>query len=55
MWKDIVAWVENTVVTVHHVDAHVPKSCANEEHQNSQQVEQATGVEVTQVDLNWQQ
>ncbi|KAK4817362.1 hypothetical protein QYF61_011109 [Mycteria americana] len=37
------AEVENLVVKVCHVDAHVPKSCATEEHQNNQQV-----------DLDWQ-
>ncbi|KAK4810652.1 hypothetical protein QYF61_007389 [Mycteria americana] len=25
LWQDIAAWVENLVVKVHHVDAHVPK------------------------------
>lgn len=55
LWKYIVAWIENMVVKDHHVDFHVLKSCATEEHQNNQQVDQATGIEVTQVDLYWQQ
>ncbi|KAK4820393.1 hypothetical protein QYF61_025567 [Mycteria americana] len=37
-----------------HVDAHVPKSRATEEHQNNQQVDQAAKMEVAQVDLDWQ-
>ncbi|KAK4810994.1 hypothetical protein QYF61_014466 [Mycteria americana] len=47
--------VENLVVKVRHVDAHVPKSRATEEHQNNQQVDQAAKIEVAQVDLDWQQ
>ncbi|KAK4806905.1 hypothetical protein QYF61_012626 [Mycteria americana] len=46
--------VENLVVKVHHVDAHVPKGRAIEEHQNNQQVDQAAKIEVAQVDLDWQ-
>ncbi|KAK4810543.1 hypothetical protein QYF61_004506 [Mycteria americana] len=52
--QDIAARVENLVVKVHHVDAHVPKSQATEEHQNNQQVDQAAKMEVGQVDLDWQ-
>jgi len=40
------------VVKVRHIGAHVPKSCATEEHQNNQQMDQATRIEVAQVD--WQ-
>ncbi|KAK4810570.1 hypothetical protein QYF61_004533 [Mycteria americana] len=54
LWQDIAAQVENLVVKVHHVDAHVPKSQATEEHQNNQQVDQAAKMEVAQVDLDWQ-
>ncbi|KAK4806926.1 hypothetical protein QYF61_012647 [Mycteria americana] len=54
LWQDIAARVENLVVKVHHVDAHVPKSQATEEHQNNQQVDQAAKIEVAQVDLDWQ-
>ncbi|KAK4831980.1 hypothetical protein QYF61_020363 [Mycteria americana] len=46
--------VENLVVKVHHIDAHIPKSRATEEHQNNQQVDQAAKTEVAQVDLDWQ-
>ncbi|GAB0208828.1 hypothetical protein GRJ2_003348500 [Grus japonensis] len=42
------------VVKVRHVDAHIPKSRATEEHQNNQQVDQAAKIEVAQVDLDWQ-
>ncbi|KAK4810971.1 hypothetical protein QYF61_014443 [Mycteria americana] len=55
LWQDIAARVENLVVKVHHVDAHVPMSRATEEHQNNQQVDQAAKIEVAQVDLDWQQ
>ncbi|KAK4819554.1 hypothetical protein QYF61_007065 [Mycteria americana] len=51
LWQDIAARVENLVVKVRHVDAHVPKSQATEEHQNNQQVDQAAKIEVAQVDL----
>ncbi|KAK4805836.1 hypothetical protein QYF61_012896 [Mycteria americana] len=54
LWQDIAAQVENLVVKVHHVDAHVPKRRATEEHQNNQQVRQAAQIEVAQVDLDWQ-
>ncbi|PKU43546.1 hypothetical protein llap_6150 [Limosa lapponica baueri] len=53
LWQDIAAWVENLVVKVHHVDAHVP-SRATEEHQNNQQVDRAAKTEVAEVDLDWQ-
>ncbi|GAB0206679.1 hypothetical protein GRJ2_003133500 [Grus japonensis] len=51
---DIAARLEKLVVKVCHVDAHVPKSRATEEHQNNQQVDQAAKIEVAQVDLDWQ-
>ncbi|RMC18270.1 hypothetical protein DUI87_04152 [Hirundo rustica rustica] len=38
-WKDIATQVEKLPVKVHHVDAHVPKSRANEEHRNNEQVD----------------
>ncbi|KAM9591252.1 uncharacterized protein ACIBXB_006123 [Morphnus guianensis] len=46
--------IEKLVVKVRHVDAHVPKSRATEEHQNNQQADQAAKTEVSQVDLDWQ-
>lgn len=36
------------------VDAHIPKRRATEEHQNNQQVGQATKTEVARVHLDWQ-
>ncbi|RMC16999.1 hypothetical protein DUI87_06256 [Hirundo rustica rustica] len=39
---------------VRHVDAHVSKSQANEEHHNNEQVDKAAKVKVSQVDLDWQ-
>ncbi|XP_075302900.1 uncharacterized protein LOC142365714 [Opisthocomus hoazin] len=54
LWQDIAARLEQLVVKVRHVDAHVPKSRATEEHQNNQQVDQAAKIEVAQVDLDWQ-
>ncbi|GAB0209688.1 hypothetical protein GRJ2_003434500 [Grus japonensis] len=55
LWQDIAARLEKLVVKVRHVDAHVPKSRATEEHRNNQQVDQAAKIEVAQVDLDWQQ
>ncbi|GAB0208430.1 hypothetical protein GRJ2_003308700 [Grus japonensis] len=54
LWQDIAARLEELVVKVRHVDAHIPKSRATEEHQNNQQVDQAAKIEVAQVDLDWQ-
>ncbi|XP_054254269.1 E3 ubiquitin-protein ligase KCMF1-like [Indicator indicator] len=45
---------KNLVVKVRHVDAHVPKSRATEEHHNNQQVDQVSKIKVAQVDLDWQ-
>ncbi|RMC05667.1 hypothetical protein DUI87_17752 [Hirundo rustica rustica] len=53
-WKDIATRVEKLPVRVRHVDAHVPKSRANEEHQNNEQVDQAAKIEVSKIDLDWQ-
>ncbi|KAF4794261.1 hypothetical protein TURU_103254 [Turdus rufiventris] len=41
-WKDITTRVGRLPVKVHHVDAHVPKSRANEEHQHNEQGRDAT-------------
>ncbi|GAB0208799.1 hypothetical protein GRJ2_003345600 [Grus japonensis] len=54
LWQDIAARLEKLVVKVRHVDVHIPKSRATEEHQNNQQVDQAAKIEVAQVDLDWQ-
>ncbi|GAB0209660.1 hypothetical protein GRJ2_003431700 [Grus japonensis] len=54
LWQDIAARLEKLVVKVRHVDAHIPKSRATEEHQNNQQVDQAAKIEEAQVDLDWQ-
>ncbi|GAB0203012.1 hypothetical protein GRJ2_002766800 [Grus japonensis] len=54
LWQDIAARLEKLVVKVRHVDAHVPKSRATEEHQNNHWVDQAAKIEVAQVDLDWQ-
>ena len=53
LWKDTAAQIKNMVVKVHHVDAHVPKSQATEEQQNSYQADQAAKTEVAQIDLDW--
>ncbi|RMC19420.1 hypothetical protein DUI87_04031 [Hirundo rustica rustica] len=53
-WKDIATRVEKLPVKVCHVDAHVPKSRANEEHRNNEQVDQAAKIEVSKIDLDWQ-
>lgn len=55
LWQDIGAWVENLLVKVCHIDAHVPKNWATEEQfQNNQQVGQAAKIEVAEVDVDWQ-
>ncbi|TRZ14837.1 hypothetical protein HGM15179_012279 [Zosterops borbonicus] len=54
IWQDIAAREERLTVKVRHVDAHVPKSRANEEHRNNEQVDKAAKVKVSQVDLDWQ-
>ncbi|KAK4822646.1 hypothetical protein QYF61_018598 [Mycteria americana] len=54
LWQNISARVEKLVVKVRHVDAHVPKSRATEEHQNNQKMDHAAQTEVAQVDLDWQ-
>ncbi|GAB0207698.1 hypothetical protein GRJ2_003235500 [Grus japonensis] len=54
LWQDIAAQLEKLVVKVRHVDAHIPRILATEEHQNNQQVDQAAKIEVAQVDLDWQ-
>jgi len=53
LWKDIAVKVENMVIKVCHVVTNVPNSCATEEHQNNQQVDQDARIEVAQVDLDW--
>ncbi|RMB93525.1 hypothetical protein DUI87_30223 [Hirundo rustica rustica] len=53
-WKDIATRVEKLPVKVRHVDAHVPKSQANEEHRNNEHVDQAAKIEVSKIDLDWQ-
>ena len=52
--QDIAARVENMALKVHHVDAHMPKSRATEEHRNNEQVDKAAKIEVAQVDLDWE-
>lgn len=37
--QDIVAQVENITLKVYRVDAHMPQSCATEEHWNNEQVD----------------
>ncbi|RMC18991.1 hypothetical protein DUI87_03590 [Hirundo rustica rustica] len=54
IWQDIPARVEKLIMKVRHVDAHVSKSWANEEHHNNEQVDKAAKVKVSQVDLDWQ-
>ncbi|XP_029815793.1 uncharacterized protein LOC115307487 [Manacus vitellinus] len=54
MWQDIAGRVEKLSVKVRHVDAHVGKKRANEEHRNNEQADQAARIKVSQVDLDWQ-
>ncbi|RMC17397.1 hypothetical protein DUI87_05978 [Hirundo rustica rustica] len=53
-WKDIATRVERLPVKVCHVDAHIPKSRANEEHRNNEQVDRAAKIEVSKIDLDWE-
>ncbi|RMC01124.1 hypothetical protein DUI87_22390 [Hirundo rustica rustica] len=53
-WKDIATRVGRLPVKVRHVDAHIPKSRANEEHRNNEQVDQAAKIEVSKIDLDWE-
>uniref|UniRef100_A0A8D2PQP8 RNase H type-1 domain-containing protein n=1 Tax=Zosterops lateralis melanops TaxID=1220523 RepID=A0A8D2PQP8_ZOSLA len=53
-WKDITAQLEKLPVKIRHVDAHVPRSKANEEQQNNQQVDQAAKIGELKIDLDWE-
>ncbi|TRZ16151.1 hypothetical protein HGM15179_010966 [Zosterops borbonicus] len=53
-WKDIAAQLEKLPVKIRHVDAHVPRSRANEEQQNNQQVDQAAKIGELKIDLDWE-
>ncbi|KAJ7424963.1 hypothetical protein WISP_25996 [Willisornis vidua] len=55
LWQDIAARVKKRNVRVRHVDAHVSKDRANEDHDNNRQADQPAQIEVSQVDLDWQQ
>ncbi|KAJ7413695.1 hypothetical protein WISP_88876 [Willisornis vidua] len=55
LWQDVAAKVKKLNVRVRHVDACVPKGRANEEHDNNRQADRAAQIEVSQVDLDWQQ
>ena len=54
LWQDIAARVEHMTLKVRHVDAHVPKSRATEEHRNNEQVDKAAKIDIAQVDLDWE-
>ncbi|RMC05536.1 hypothetical protein DUI87_18732 [Hirundo rustica rustica] len=53
-WKDIATRVERLPVKVRHADAHIPKSRANEEQRNNEQVDRAAKIEVSKIDLDWE-
>ncbi|XP_041334792.1 ribonuclease H-like [Pyrgilauda ruficollis] len=53
-WKDIAIRVGRLPVKVGHVNAHVPKSRANEEHKNNEQVDQAAKIGVSKIGLDWE-
>lgn len=44
----------NVIVEVLHIDAQITKNCATKQHQNNQHVYRSAGIEITQVDLDWQ-
>uniref|UniRef100_A0A8C5TPT8 RNase H type-1 domain-containing protein n=1 Tax=Malurus cyaneus samueli TaxID=2593467 RepID=A0A8C5TPT8_9PASS len=54
LWQDIAARVEKITLKVRHVDAHVPRSRATEEHLNNERVDKAAKIEIAQVDLDWE-
>ncbi|KAF4801989.1 hypothetical protein TURU_029782 [Turdus rufiventris] len=49
IWRDIAIRVESLAMKVQHMDAHVPKSRANEKHHNKEQMDRAARVKVSQV------
>ncbi|RMC08867.1 hypothetical protein DUI87_13861 [Hirundo rustica rustica] len=53
-WKNIATRIGRLPVKVRHVDAHFPKSRANEEHRNNEQVDWAAKIEVSKIDLDWE-
>ncbi|RMC19965.1 hypothetical protein DUI87_00810 [Hirundo rustica rustica] len=53
-WKDFATRVGRLPVKVRHVDAHISKSRANEEHRNNEQVDRAAKIEVSKIDLDWE-
>ncbi|RMB89095.1 hypothetical protein DUI87_34553 [Hirundo rustica rustica] len=53
-WKDVATRVGRLPVKVRHIDAHIPKSRANEEHQNNEQVDRAAKIKVSKIDLDWE-
>ncbi|RMC19224.1 hypothetical protein DUI87_03829 [Hirundo rustica rustica] len=53
-WKDIATRVGKLPVKVRHVNAHIPKSRANEEHRSNEQVDRAAKIEVSKIDLDWE-
>ncbi|RMC21417.1 hypothetical protein DUI87_02283 [Hirundo rustica rustica] len=53
-WKDIATRVGRLPVKVRHVDAHIPKRRASEEHRNNEQVDRAAKIEVSKIDLDWE-
>jgi len=46
LWQDIAAWLEKLFLKVHHIDVHVSKSQATDEHQNNQQADQDAKTEM---------
>jgi len=54
LWPDTAAQLKKLGVKVCHMDDHVFKSRATEEHQNNQQVDQAAKIDVAPVDMDWQ-
>jgi len=46
--------VKNMATKIQNVDSHVHKVYVTEEHQNNQQIDPASRIEVVQVDLDWQ-
>lgn len=54
LWQDITTQVEKLVVKVHQVHPHASRSRTTEEHFKNGQVDWATKIKMSQVDLDWQ-
>ncbi|XP_067999348.1 uncharacterized protein [Melanerpes formicivorus] len=52
LWQDIAARLDRLPTKVRHIDAHIPKSRATEEHKHNHQADLAA--KISQIDLDWE-